>query len=188
MNRAFFIVGIVFSVIFMFITSYYADEVQSARWDAWDYSYSNYSYDSYDSYSYPTYSSYSYDYSDGLTTEAGFWSLFFFLCFIAIDILGIMKVKTKTMKVLGIIGLSISGIFLLVNFLVIFDQGAVSFDEVAPAWILYCLIMLAFTIVGLVQSVRFYKRQSSSSNVTPVSATTAPSATTIDPLDDLLDD
>ena len=81
MNRAFFIVGIVFSVIFMFITSYYADEVQSARWDAWDYSYSNYSYDSYDSYSYPTYSSYSYDYSDGLTTEAGLWSLFFFLCF-----------------------------------------------------------------------------------------------------------
>ena len=182
MNRAFFIVGIVFSVIFMFVTSYYAEEVQSARWSAWDsYSYSSYDYDS---YSYPSYNSYSYDNSDDLTMEAGLWSLFFFLCFITIDILGLMKVKTKTMKVLGIIGLCFSGIFLLWNFLVIFDPGAISFDEVAPAWILYCLIMLAFTIVGLIQSVRYYKQQLS--GATPVS-NAAPTSGTSE-LNDLLDD
>jgi hypothetical protein len=39
----------------------------------------------------------------------------------------------------------------------IIDPGAINFDEVAPGWILFCLIMLAFTIVGLVQSVRYLK-------------------------------
>ncbi|MBL4862900.1 MAG: hypothetical protein JKY09_07790 [Crocinitomicaceae bacterium] len=61
------------------------------------------------------------------------------------------------MKVFGIMGLCISGIFLLWNFGVMVSPGALSFDEVAPGWILYCFIMLAFTIVGLIQSVRYYK-------------------------------
>lgn len=156
MNRAFYIVGIVFSVIFMVVTGYYAEEVDSAKM-----------YDLFSSYSYDSYSSYSSYYSSGLaesyTSEAATWSLFFFLSFIAIDLLGLLKVKTTTVKVLSIIGLSLSGIFLLWNFVVLSSPGSVSFDEVAPAWIFYTMVMLAFTIIGVVQSSRYYSKASSMS-------------------------
>lgn len=154
MNKAFYIVGIVFSVVFLFLGGYYAEEVSSARWNS--------IFSSYDSYS-----TYGYDYSalfqedsGDLTFTAGLWSLFFFACFIAIDLLGLMKVKTKTVKIFSIIGLSISGIFLLWDFAILASPSSMSFDEVYPAWVLYCLIMLAFGIVGLVQSVRYGKAQS----------------------------
>lgn len=150
MNKAFYIVGIVFSVIFLIVTGYYSEEVSSAKWSSfyssmYDYDYLDYGYSSYDSSS---------EYKD-LTFTAALWSLFFFLCFIAIDLLGMIKIKTKTTKVLSIIGLSFSGIFLFWNFAVMASPGSMSFDEVSPAWGLYCLIMLAFTIIGLVQSVRY---------------------------------
>lgn len=154
MNRAFYIVGIVFAVVFLFIGGYYADAVDNAKWSSF--------YDSLSS----SYDDYGYDYgfgnddrADELTITAGLWSLFFFLAFIAIDLLGLLKVKTTTIKVFSIIGLSISGIFLLWNFAVLASPGSLSFDEVYPGWVLYCLIMLAFSIVGLVQSVRYHKRQ-----------------------------
>lgn len=154
MNRAFYIIGIVFSVIFLFVVSYYIAEVSKARIDDLFSSFNNYSYDSYSSYS--SYSSSGR--AEAYTSEAAMWSLFFFLVFIAIDLLGLLKVKTKTTKVLSIIGLSISGIFLLWNFAVMSSPGSLSFDEVGPGWAFYCLIMLAFTIIGLVQSVRYSKR------------------------------
>lgn len=154
MNRAFYIVGIVFSIVFLFVGGYYAEEVDMAKWDSF-YSSLSSSYD----YGY-NYSSYSYDYrADDLTVAAALWSLFFFLCFIVIDLLGLLKVKTKTMKVFAIISLSLSGIFLLWDFAVMASPGSLSFDEVYPGWVLYCLIMLAFSIVGLVQSVRYHKSQ-----------------------------
>ena len=161
MNRAFYIVGIVFSVIFLFVVSYYAEEVSSARMDELFNSFNSYSYDSYSSYS----SYYSSGMAESYTSEGAMWSLFFFLSFITIDLLGLLKVKTTTTKVLSIIGLSVSGIFLLWNFAVMSSPGSISFDEVAPGWIFYCLIMLAFTIIGLVQSVRYSKRIVSGSSV-----------------------
>lgn len=151
MNKAFYIVGIVFSVIFLILTAGYAEEVSSAR-----YSYFFDSYNSYGSYDY-NYYDYGSSASD-LTMSAALWSLFFFLCFIVIDLLGLLKVKTKTTKVLSIIGLSLSGIFLLWNFAVLSSPGALSFDEVSPAWVLYCLTMLAFTIIGLIQSIRYGRK------------------------------
>lgn len=160
MNKAFYIVGIVFSVILMVITVHYADEVSSARFDAiWD-SYS-YDYDSYSSYSY-NYSS--YDEADELTEDVALWSVLFIIAFIAIDLLGLLKVKTKTTKILSIIGLSISGIFLFWSFGVMSSPGSMSFDEVAPGWLFYCMVMLAFGIIGLVQSVRFYRAPAAAQN------------------------
>jgi hypothetical protein len=161
MNKAFYIVGIVFSVIFLIITGYYSEEVSSAKWSSfysnmYDYDYLDYGYSSYDS---------SYEYKD-LTVAAALWSLFFFLCFIAIDLLGMIKIKTKTTKVLSIIGLSFSGIFLLWNFAVMASPGSLSFDEVSPAWGFYCMLMLAFTIVGLVQSARYNRIKVSGGSVT----------------------
>ncbi|GEM_PF-970341 len=158
MNRAFYIVGIVFSVIFLFVTTYYEDAVSSARMDFW-FSDFNYGYDSYNSF--PSYDTSSYR---DLTVAAALWSLFFFLCFIAIHLLGLLKVKTTTSKVISIIGLSLSGIFLFWDLAVMASPGSLSFDEVAPGWGFYCMASLAFTIVGLVQSVRYLKRKDVATN------------------------
>ena len=157
MNRAFYIIGIVFSVFFLFVITYYTEEVSSARID---YLFSDYG--DYSSYGYNSYSSSSYK---DLTFEASLWSLFFFLTFITIDLLGLLKVKTTTTKVLSIIGLSFSGLFLLWNFAVMASPGSLSFDEVSPGWGFYCLVMLAFGIVGLVQSVRYSKRKVTSDSI-----------------------
>lgn len=148
MNRAFYIVGIVFAVIFLFLGAYYAEEVSSARWNDYFSSYSSFDY----SYSFGS------DLDNEYTEEAGLWSLFFILSFITVDLLGLLKVKTKTVKVLSIIGLSLSLIMLIWTFLMISSPGSISFDEVYPAWAFYCLTVLAFSIVGLVQSVRYYRR------------------------------
>ncbi len=154
MNKVFFIIGIVFAVIFIFITGYYAEEVSSARFDYIFSSYSSYSYDSYNSYdSYGSGDSYR-----SLTSEAALWSLLFILYFVAMNLIGLIKVKTKTSKVLSIIGLSFGGIILLWNFGVMASPGSMSFDEVAPAWIFFGLMMLAFSIIVLIQSVRYANR------------------------------
>lgn len=151
MNKAFYISGIVLSIVFIAIGTYYADEVLSAKyWDLFSYSDYDFGYGS------------SSRYKD-LTIEGGLWSLFFFLFFIASDLLGLIKIKTTTSKVLSIIGLSISGILLLWNFVMMFSDGGITYDEVFPAYIFYCVMMLAFSIVGLVQSVRYAKKIKSGS-------------------------
>ncbi|MCR9174311.1 MAG: hypothetical protein NXI10_17570 [bacterium] len=151
MNRAFYIVGIVFSVIFFFVCGYYIAEVHDAR--MMDL-FASGPYGSYD-----LYSSFGSGIAESLTEEAGMVSLFFFLSFITIDLLGLLKVKTSTAKVMSIIGLAISGIFLLWNFAMLSSPGSLSFDEVGVGFLLYCFIMLAFTIVGLIQSVKYAKNQ-----------------------------
>lgn len=148
--RALYIIGIVLSFIFIFVIGFFIVEVESARYASYyDYSYGGYNY--------------SNNGSDD-TMMAAIVSFFFFVFFIFMSILGMIKVKTTTSKVFSIIGLCISGIFFLWNFLVMFDPGALSFDEVGGAWALYSLIMLAFSIVGLVQSVRFSRVKASTSN------------------------
>lgn len=150
MNKALYIIGIIFSIVFLFIAAFYSTEVAAARFS---YLFSDYDYGSgYNSFS----STINNEYKE-LTFTASIWSLFFFLVFVAVDLLGLMKIKTKTTKVLSIIGLSISVIFLFWNFAVMFSDGGITYDEVGGAYIFYCMIMLAFTIVGLIQAVRFAK-------------------------------
>ena len=72
--------------------------------------------------------------------------------------MGLSKTKTKTNKVLSIIGLSISGIFFFWNILVMVDPGAISYDEVGGGFAFYSLIMLAFMIVGLVQAIKYARK------------------------------
>lgn len=172
MNKAIYIIGIVFTIIFIGVCGYYAEEVSSARFDYLfsSYNYSDYSYGGYTS-------SYDSSYSD-LTAEAGLWSLFFILFFVAMNLIGLLKVKTKTSKVLSIIGLSLSTIILFWDFAVIASPGAMSFDEVSPAWIFFALVILAFAIIGLIQSIRFEKKKSQS-----ISMSNADSAKNNDLLD-----
>ncbi|MCJ8291512.1 MAG: hypothetical protein HRT58_17025 [Crocinitomicaceae bacterium] len=144
--KALYIVGVVLSVIFLFVIGFFVAEVESARY----MSYYDYDYSSYNSYSYQ-------DNGSDDTMMAAIVSFFFFTFFIMSAILGLIKVKTKTNKVFSIIGLSISGIFFLWNLLVMIDPGALSFDEVGVGFAFYSLIMLAFMIVGLVQAVKYAK-------------------------------
>ena len=151
MNKAFYIVGIVLAVIFMILGGYYSELVSDAKWAS---IFSSFSYSDY---------GYNYGYDSGIdddyTVEMGLWSLLFFLSFITVDLLGLIKVKTKTVKILSIIGLSLSGIFLLWNFGMISSPGSLSFDELYPAWVFYSMVMLAFGVVGLIQSIRFEKHK-----------------------------
>ena len=155
--RALYIVGIVLSFIFLFVIGYFIAEVESARF----MSYYNYDY----SNPYSSYSSY-IDYGADDTFLGAIVSFFFFAFFILAGILGLIKTKTKTNKVLSIIGLSLSGIFFFWNVLVMVDPGALSYDEVGGGYILYNLVMLAFMIVGLVQAVRYTKRLAANTSIT----------------------
>jgi len=154
MNRAFYIIGIVFSVFFFFIAAFYVGSARSAYLsEMYSMLLTDYSGD----YT----SSYGSSLREQYTIEGAMWSLFFILSFITFDLMGLIKVKTVTAKVMSIIGLSISSLFLLWDFAVIGSPGSMSYDEVGPAFVLYSIVMLAFTIVGLVQSVRYYKMKQS---------------------------
>lgn len=144
MNKALYIIGIVFAIIFLIVVGYYTNEVSKARITSLFSSLSYYDYDIGASRS-----------ASKLTVQVGIWSLVFFLFYITMDILGLIKVKTRTAKVFSIIGLSFSGIFLLWNLAMLSSPGSIAFNEVSPGWMIYCLLMLAFSIVGLVQSIRF---------------------------------
>lgn len=150
--KALYIVGIVLSFIFLFVIGFFIAEVESARFMSY-YDYSDpYSYN----YSYSSYSNYGED----ETLLGAIVSFFFFAFFIFAGIMGLIKTKTKTNKVLSIIGLCFSGIFFFWNILVLVDPGALSYDEVGGGYVFYDLIMLAFMIVGLVQAIKYAKQPS----------------------------
>ncbi len=146
--RALYIVGIVLSVVFVFASVYMIAEVRSERFNQMYYS----SYD------------WSYSSSGDTTLMAGLISLFFFLYFITVYIAGLIKIKGATTKVISIIGLSLTGILLLWNLLMMVEPTSLSFDEIGPVWVLFCLPTLAFMIVGLVQAVQSIKRAGSFQN------------------------
>lgn len=145
--KALYIIGIVLSIGLISTTIYYTEEYSSVY-------YSSY-YNSYDSYDYyGGYDDSSYKRAE-ITFEWAVVSMFFFLYFIALDILGIAKIKRTTTKVLAIIGLSLSGLMLLWDFAVMSSPRGISINEVGPVWAIYSIIFLAFSIVGLVQAVKF---------------------------------
>lgn len=144
--RAFYIIGIILSVVFVIVTGYFLEEYQSARWSYYDYTYGSSGNDT------------MYYKMREITFTWAVVSLFFFLYYIAVDIVGLIKIKRATTKVLSIIGLSISGIMLAWNFLVMSSPSGISVDEVGGAWVLYAFMYLAFSIVGLVQAVKWRNR------------------------------
>lgn len=158
MNKAFYIVGIVFSFIFICVVSYYIDAVESARIMESFSSYSSYS-DPYSTYSSSSIYNLYVGVAEEYTSEIAIASIFFFLIFLTSDLLGLLKIKTKTVRVFSIIGLSFSGILFLWNFAVMANPSSVSFDEVGPFYSLYAMFMLASSIVGLVQAVRYGRKK-----------------------------
>ena len=140
MNVKLHIIGIFLSGIFIGVIVYFSEEVAAARWD--------YLYNDWGGSLLRQASNHK-----NLTITASLWSLVFFLVSIGLQVWGLVKVKTVTTKVVSIIGLSVSLLFILWDFMVIANPGSISFDEVSPGWIFYALIWMAFMIVGLVQSV-----------------------------------
>lgn len=158
MNRAFYITGIVFSVLFFIVAAYYVGSARTA-----------YMSDLYRSFLLDdpgSFASFSSSLREEYTIIGALWSLFFMVSFITFDIMGILKIKTTTAKVMGIIGVVITGIFILWDCAMLASPAALSFDEVGPAFVLYCFIMLAFSIVGLVQSVRYHKLKQNGGSAT----------------------
>jgi len=138
MNKAFYISSLVLSALFSVIVLYYIDLVASARFSSW---YSGY-----------------YDSGSGETEEAGLISLFFFLFFITTFLLGLIKIKRVTNRVLSIIGLALSALFLLWDLVMLSSPSGLSFDEVGIGFFFFTPVIMAFSIVGIIQSNRF-KRQ-----------------------------
>jgi len=147
MMRISYILSIVVSLFFGVLILDYIVRVNDARQDALWEMMNNYSQDGYSSYS-----SYDDDRDNRLTSEAGLMSLFFFLFYLALQILTLIKLKTKTMKVLTIIGLSLTVIMSSWSGVMMDSPGAISFDEVGIVWVLYAVIMLTFGVIGTVHA------------------------------------
>lgn len=137
--RAFQITAIVFSLILLVVAAVYADQVRSERFDSLFNDYGSYTY---------------FSSGNSTTTQAAMVCSLFVLFFTAVQILSIIKIKTTTMKVMGIIGACLSGILLLIGVLVMANPGSLSFDEAGAFWALYAIIMIAFSIVGTVHAFR----------------------------------
>ena len=102
--------------------------------------------------------SYTNDFGAEKTLEAAWISLLFFSIFITTFLLGLMKIKRVTNKVLSIIGLSLTALFLLWDLAMMSSPSGLSFDEVGIGFLFFTPVITAFSIVGIVQSNR-YKRQ-----------------------------
>ena len=149
MLRGFYIAITVLWLIFIIYSAFMIDEVHSAKWRY------------YDSYSYGGSYSNPYDYGDSyseLTFTAAVVSLFMFLICVTVEILTLVKLKSKTMKVLSIIGLSLTGIMLFIDGVMMTSPGGASFDEAGPVFVIFGIVQLAFSIVGIIHAFKFEGR------------------------------
>lgn len=139
-----YIIGLVLTVAFGILIFYYAEECSSAKWDAifadiYGYGYSNYGR------------------ASDITMEGGLINMIFLVFYAFLFSFSLKKLKTMTAKVMSIIGVALTGIFLLWDILMVSDPGGLSYDETALGFLGYAVVMLAFCIVNLVQSVRTEK-------------------------------
>ena len=134
-----YLLSLFLSVIFIVITVYYYDEVSEARLQLLMEMLESGSLSS---------SLLNNNDAAELTRTAAILSCGFFMAFIVLDFL---KLKLQTHKKLSIAGICVSTVFLIWNFLVLSDPGALSFDEVAPAWAGYAALMFVFSLIGIVK-------------------------------------
>lgn len=156
MMRAFFISTCVLTLIFIisaFAITAMVDEARTMSWLSYDYDDYSYDYDYSSDYSYDSYDSYYYDeQAESGTRLGGIVSVLYMLVSAGAFVLALMKIKTKTMKVISIIGLSLSGLFLLWAMLPMSSPSSISFDEVGPAFALAGIALLGLHIVGMIHA------------------------------------
>lgn len=140
--KIFYIIALVLSVIFGVVIFYYIDSVHSARMD---YIFSDY-------LDYGGGYNYSYNEAPRITTEGALITILFMIFYALLYSFTLAKIKTTTAKVMSIIGVSITGIFILWDLAVLASPGGISYDEAGFGFLFYAIIMLAFCIVNLVQA------------------------------------
>lgn len=142
--KALYVSSLVATIVMFIAVGIVATEYSEKSWDLiFSSLYSDYSY----GYDYSA-----YDELDSINMKGGAISMLFCVFYILTFSFTIKNVKTTTAKVMSIIGLSVSGLIFLCCLVPISGEG--DFDEFAAVMYLYGLIMLAFCIVNLVQSVR----------------------------------
>jgi len=147
MNRAFYILGIIFSVLMFLVSAYFIQAVSSAR-TADLLSMISYGYE-----------------NNGLfeqiaidtTMKGALTTLFFFLFFIVMELLGLIYIQKRDTRICGTISLSFSVIMLVWDVAVLVNPYSLYFDEVGVVWILYAVAMLVFSVLGLVRSGKHLK-------------------------------
>lgn len=153
MGKAFFITRLALSLIFIIVGIYYIEEVSSARID---YLFSSFS-SSYD-YGYgSSYSSYATNEAPDLTFEAGLITLLYLLLMQGTNIFALLKIKTKTVKILSIIGLATTGILILLSLLTIASPESISYDEIGPLFVVFAFGAIGFGVVYLIHAIRTEK-------------------------------
>jgi uncharacterized membrane protein YccF (DUF307 family) len=156
MMRAFFISTCVLTLIYIisaFVITTVVDEARTMSWLSYDYDDYSYDYDYSSDYGYDSYDSEYYDeQAENGTRLGGIVSVLYMLLSGAAFLLALMKIKTKTMKVISIIGLSLSGLFLLWGMLPVASPGSISFDEIGGAFALAGVALLGLHIVGMVHA------------------------------------
>lgn len=147
MVRVLYILTVIASFIFIIICAIFIKSVSDARLEVL------LDNQTYDSYSTPRYND-SFGDSVKLTRNAGFTCMLFLFFYAFVGIISLIKLKTKTMKIISIIGVSFTAIMLIWDLLVISSSGAITFDEVGRTYILFGLMQLSFSIVGTVHAFR----------------------------------
>lgn len=148
--KAINIIGICLAVILLPVCAYYIDATSTARWASWDW------YGDFNSYYGPS--------ASDVTLEAAGISILFVGYFIYQSILNLTKIKTPASKVMGIIGICLMGIAFLVNIMMMASGGGATYDEAGAIHVFVSLIMIAFSIVFLVQTVNFDKKALANNN------------------------
>lgn len=89
-----------------------------------------------------------------VTFEGATIVLLILIYFIFQNILNMVKVNRPTSRVLSIIGVSISGCFVVYTLLMLNSPANLSFDEGGQSFMLPGLMMIGFSIVFLIQYLR----------------------------------
>jgi len=97
------------------------------------------------------YSSGSYDEIKSISFNSSLISLPFIIFYLMIFSSSFKQIKTTTAKVMNILGVTFSGLVLLIVLLPIVDPGKISFEELAYLLAPYLLIIVSFCIVNLIQ-------------------------------------
>jgi len=139
MMRIFYGVSIALTLLLIGITFYFSSSIESVKSEMFG-TFENIDWDSIA------------DRCDSLTAKAGMFSLVIMIFYELLHVFTLMKLKTTSMKVLSIIGLVITAAMLGFSILMFAFPGQVYFDEVVLAWYAYAVLILGYSIIGLIQA------------------------------------
>ncbi len=149
--RALYIVALVLGLAFVITTIAFAAEVSNQRTAAMFNDLDRYLDDYSEGYSYGMSDS-GYEEAEGTTQTAAIVTVVFLVFFEVLFVLSLMKIKTKTMKVLSIIGLALTAIMLIWAVLPAASPGSVSFDEVGLGFAAFGFVLITFSIIGTIHA------------------------------------